>query len=65
MVGPVETHVLGPSSGDGDSRYGNWSRPGSAHRTDQLALYAEKRLRPIWRTRAEVEAHLERRAILP
>ena len=44
--------------------YGNWSRPGSPHRTDQLALYAEKRLRPIWRSRGVIEAHLERKEIL-
>ena len=45
--------------------YGNWSRPGSPHRTDQLPLFAEKRLRPVWRERVEVEANLERREILP
>ncbi len=41
--------------------YGNASRTGSPHRTDQLLLFAEKRLKPAWRTRAEVESHLERR----
>jgi acyl-homoserine-lactone acylase len=41
--------------------YGNWSQPGSRHRTDQLKLYSRKELRPVWRTRAEVEAHLESR----
>jgi acyl-homoserine-lactone acylase len=41
--------------------YGNWSQLGSGHRTDQLALFAGKALRPVWRTRAEVEAHLESR----
>ncbi|HVQ29896.1 MAG TPA: acylase [Vicinamibacteria bacterium] len=41
--------------------YGNWSQPGSKHRTDQLELYSKKELRPVWRTRAEVEAHLEKR----
>jgi acyl-homoserine-lactone acylase len=40
--------------------YGNWSQKGSSHRTDQLALYASKQLRPAWRTRADVERHLER-----
>jgi acyl-homoserine-lactone acylase len=45
--------------------YGNWSRPGSTHRTDQLSLYAQKRLRPIWRSRGEIEAHLEHREVLP
>lgn len=41
--------------------YGNASQAGSAHPGDQLALYAEKRLRPVWRTRAQVEAHLQAR----
>jgi acyl-homoserine-lactone acylase len=41
--------------------YGNASQPGSPHRTDQLPLYARRELRPVWRTRAEVEAHLEAR----
>jgi acyl-homoserine-lactone acylase len=41
--------------------YGNASQPGSPHRTDQLPLYARRELRPVWRTRVEVEAHLEAR----
>lgn len=41
--------------------YGNASQPGSPHRTDQLPLFARKELRPVWRTRAEVEANLESR----
>jgi acyl-homoserine-lactone acylase len=40
--------------------YGNASQPGSPHRTDQLALYAAKRLRPVWRLRTDVEANLTR-----
>jgi acyl-homoserine-lactone acylase len=36
--------------------YGNWSRPGSPHITDQLPLFDAKQLRPVLRTRAEVEA---------
>jgi acyl-homoserine-lactone acylase len=39
--------------------YGNATQPGSAHDGDQLALRAAKRMRPAWRTRAEVEANLE------
>ncbi|HEX6693905.1 MAG TPA: penicillin acylase family protein, partial [Longimicrobiales bacterium] len=38
--------------------YGNWSQPGSLHRTDQLTLFARKELRPLWRTPAEIEANL-------
>lgn len=41
--------------------YGNASRAGSPHRTDQLRLFVEKHLKPVWRTRREVEAHLERK----
>ncbi len=41
--------------------YGSSSQPGSPHATDQLRLFAEKRLRPVWRTRAAIEAHLESR----
>ena len=41
--------------------YGNASQPGSPHRGDQLQLYAEKKMRPIWLRRDSVRAHLERR----
>ncbi|HET7233731.1 MAG TPA: acylase [Longimicrobium sp.] len=41
--------------------YGNASQPGDPHNRDQLRLLAEKRLRPSWRTRAEIEANLESR----
>jgi acyl-homoserine-lactone acylase len=44
--------------------YGNASQPGSPHIGDQMALYSRKELRPVWRTRAEIEANLERREIL-
>jgi acyl-homoserine-lactone acylase len=44
---------------------GNASQPGSPHRGDQLSLFAEKKLRPVWRTRAEVEDHLEKRESIP
>jgi len=41
--------------------YGNSSQPGSKHVADQLPLFAKKQLRPVWRTRKEVETHLESR----
>ena len=44
--------------------YGNASQPDSPHRGDQLELFARKELRPVWRTREEVEAHLELREVL-
>ena len=44
--------------------YGNASQPGSPHRGDQLELMARQELRPVWRTRAEVEANLARREVM-
>lgn len=44
--------------------YGNSSRRGSPHRTDQMRHFARGELRPVWRTRAAIEAHLERRESL-
>jgi acyl-homoserine-lactone acylase len=44
--------------------YGNSSQPGLPHHGDQLELFSRKALRPVWRTRAEVEAHLEAREVL-
>jgi acyl-homoserine-lactone acylase len=41
--------------------YGNASRAGSPHRTDQLALLARKESKPVWRSHGEIERHLERR----
>ncbi len=41
--------------------YGNASQPGSPHRTDQLRLAAAGQLRPVWRTRQEIERHLGER----
>ena len=41
--------------------FGNSGRPGSPHRTDQLELVSAKQLKPVWRTRAEILAHLEMR----
>lgn len=46
---PIRAHAL--------LTYGNASQPGSPHRTDQLRLFAERQLRTVWLTRAEVEAN--------
>jgi acyl-homoserine-lactone acylase len=43
--------------------YGNSSQPGSAHSVDQLPLFARQQLRPVWRTRKDIEAHLESRQV--
>jgi acyl-homoserine-lactone acylase len=39
--------------------YGNATQPGSPHKGDQLELFAKKQMRPVWRTRKEIEANLE------
>lgn len=44
--------------------YGNASQPESPHIADQLPLYARKDLRPVWRDRPEIEAHLEAREVI-
>lgn len=41
--------------------YGNWSKKGSKHIGDQLLLASKKQMRPMWRTKAEIEANLESR----
>jgi acyl-homoserine-lactone acylase len=53
---PVQAHTL--------VSYGNASQPGSPHIGDQLPLLMKGELRPAWRTRAEIEAHLEGRETL-
>jgi len=41
--------------------YGNATQPHSTHRGDQLPLYLNQELRPVWRDRATIESHLELR----
>jgi acyl-homoserine-lactone acylase len=43
--------------------YGNSSQPDSPGRGNQLSLFAQKQLRPVWRSREEIEAHLEFREL--
>jgi len=52
---PVRAKVL--------TTYGNATQPGSPHIGDQLPLYGRNELRPVWRTRKEIEAHLESRNV--
>ena len=54
---PVRAKVL--------TAYGNATQPGSPHVGDQLELFSRKEMRDAWRTRAEVEAHLESRSAIP
>jgi acyl-homoserine-lactone acylase len=44
--------------------YGNSTQEGSPHMSDQLPLMVQKRLHPVWRERAQVEANLESRSTL-
>lgn len=43
--------------------YGNSSQPGSRHFGEQLQMFAQKKLRPVWRKREEITAHLEERKV--
>lgn len=52
---PVKAQVL--------NSYGNATQPNSLHQTDQLALSAHKQLRPVWRSRSDIEAHLVSRQV--
>ena len=48
-----------PMKAMGIMTYGQSSQPRSKHIGDQLPLLSEKKLRPIWLTRADVEHHKE------
>ncbi len=41
--------------------YGNSTQPGSPHVGDQLPMFVNKQLRPVWRERQDILAHLEER----
>ncbi|WP_221392686.1 acylase [Dyadobacter sp. NIV53] len=43
--------------------YGNATQPGSKHRSDQLQLLSEKKMRDVWFTRDEAEKHLEEKTV--
>lgn len=40
--------------------YGNASQPDSPHNGDQLSLYSQNQLRPVWRSPEDIKAHLEK-----
>jgi acyl-homoserine-lactone acylase len=52
---PIKAQVL--------NTYGNATQPGSNHIGDQLELAARKELRPVWRSRNQIYAHLEFREL--
>jgi acyl-homoserine-lactone acylase len=39
--------------------------PAAGHLDDQLPLMEEKKMKPVWRTRQQIEANLERKEVLP
>lgn len=43
--------------------YGNSSQPGNRYVDKQLQMFAQKKLRPVWRERKEITAHLEERKV--
>jgi acyl-homoserine-lactone acylase len=53
----VQFDPFGPATAQALVGYGNASRPGSPHITDQLAVFEAKTLRPSLRQRAEVLAN--------
>jgi acyl-homoserine-lactone acylase len=55
FANPIRAKVL--------NTYGNATQPSSPHVGDQLALYARNEMRPVWRTRKEIEEHLESRQV--
>jgi acyl-homoserine-lactone acylase len=57
----LEFSKTGPPIGEALLGYGNWSRVGSKHVDDQLALASQKKMRPIMRTRQEIQKQLESR----
>lgn len=61
----LEFQKNGPPIGEALLGYGNWSRLGSKHVDDQLALASQKRMRPILRSRALIEQQLENRTTFP
>ncbi len=42
---------------------GNWSKEGSKHIEDQLPLASRKEMRPVRRSRKDIEANLESRKL--
>jgi acyl-homoserine-lactone acylase len=57
----IEFSKTGPPTGEALLGYGNWSRVGSKHVDDQLALASQKKMRPIMRSRPLIEKSLESR----
>ncbi len=48
-----------PLKAEGLMSYGDSTQPGTKHRSDQVELLSERKLRTLWMTRPEIERHLE------
>jgi acyl-homoserine-lactone acylase len=48
-----------PLKAEGLMSYGDSTQPGTKHRTDQIELLSERKLRTFWMTRPVIEKHLE------
>jgi acyl-homoserine-lactone acylase len=48
-----------PLKAEGLMAYGDSTQPGTKHRSDQVELLSERKLRTLWMTRPEIEKHLE------
>jgi acyl-homoserine-lactone acylase len=59
----IEFQKGGPLKGQALIGYGNWSRVGSKHVDDQIALASQKKMRPMLTTRADVEKNLESKKV--
>jgi acyl-homoserine-lactone acylase len=59
----IEFSKTGPPIGEALLGYGNWSRVGSKHVDDQLALASQKKMRPIQRSRQLIEKNLESKSV--
>jgi acyl-homoserine-lactone acylase len=57
----LEFQKNGPPIGEALLGYGNWSRVGSKHVDDQLALASQKKMRPMMRSRDVIQKNLESR----
>jgi acyl-homoserine-lactone acylase len=51
-----------PLKAEGLMAYGNSTQPGTKHRTDQVELLSERKLRTLWRTRSVIEKNLEEKS---
>jgi acyl-homoserine-lactone acylase len=60
LVIVVDFPAQGPPLAQSIIQYGASNRPGAAHFADQAPLFVKRELKPVWRTKEEIRAHLER-----